>query len=108
MRKRKKKEEKPSRLKSFVYPISVVVLLAVCGYVLMPGFGELEKVRAQLRELSQVAREKEGSNEQLRREIESMETSEGIELAARRYLRLAKPDEVIVVFSPAQRDDPTE
>ncbi len=95
---KRKKEEKPNRARKAVYPLSLILLLGVSAYVLAPGFQELDQVRAQVKELRRKEGERKSHNEALRKEIESMHTSEGIEWAARRYLRLAKPDEVVIVF----------
>jgi cell division protein FtsB len=99
--KKKKKEKKPSRLKKVAYSLSLALVFGMCAYVLLPGFSRLEKVRTQIAELRRTYDEKQLHNETLKVEIESMYTSEGIERAARQHLRLAKPDEVVVVFVPS-------
>jgi len=107
MRKRKK-EKRPSRLRKAIYPLTVILVVGVCAYTLLPGFEELEKVHARIGRLRQISREKESRNEALKNEIASMHTSEGIELAARRHLRLARPDEVIVIFQSPEEGNATE
>jgi cell division protein FtsB len=104
----KKKKENRGRLKKAVYPLSLVFVVGACAYVLLPGFRELDGVRATLRRLNRLEREKKQHNEALKQEIASMHTSDGIERAARQYLRLAKPDEVIVVFRSSEEEKPTE
>lgn len=103
-----KKKERQSRAKKAAYPLSLVLTVGVCAYVLVPGFKELEKVRDRIVELRRVAQEKNSYNQALREDIKSMHTSEGIERAARRHLRLAKPDEVIVVFHSPENGDSAE
>jgi cell division protein FtsB len=98
MRKKKKTNGKPNRLKKSVYPLSLALVTATCVYVLLPGFKELEGVRAQIADLRRVAREKSLGNESLKKEIESMDTPEGVERAARQHLRLAGPGELLIVF----------
>ncbi len=105
---KKKETEKRGRLRRFFYPGSVIAVTGVCAYVLVPGFREVESVRARLAELERVRVEKRSSNEVLKKEIAGMQTAEGIELAARRHLRLAKPEEVIVVFESPREETSTE
>jgi len=107
-KKKKKKKEKPSRVKKAIYPLSLVLMAGVCVYVLLPGFKELEGVRAQIAELRQIACEKSLDNEALRKEIESMDTAEGIERAARRHLRLARPGELLIIFETPENETSTE
>lgn len=107
-KKKKKKKDKPNRLKKAVYPLSVILVSGACVYVLLPGFKELEGVRAQIAELRQVAEEKNLDNEALRKDIESMDTAEGIERAARHYLRLARPGELLIIFQPPGNETSTE
>ncbi len=96
--KKKKKQEKPNRLKRAVYPMSLALVTGLSVYVLLPGFRDLEGVRAQIAELRRSAREESLSNEALRKEIESMDTAEGVERAARQHLRLARPGEMLIIF----------
>ena len=109
MKKKKKKgKKKPSRLRKFLYPVSLIAVVGVCAYVLVPGFRELESVRSRKAELEGVQQEKKSANQALKREIARMNTSEGIEEAARKYLQLAKPDEVVVSFESPEEGKPTE
>ncbi len=104
----RKKKKKRSKLRKFVYPAIVVVVMGACAYVLLPGFRELESVRARVGELERVSEEKKTANEILEKEIASMSTSEGIGRAARQHLHVAKPDELIVRFGPAEGKEQTE
>jgi cell division protein FtsB len=108
LRKKKQKKKKRSELRKFVYPAIVVVLMAVCAYLLLPGFRELDSVRARVGELERVSDEKKAANEILEKEIASMSTSEGIERAARQHLHVAKSDELIVRFGSAEAKEQTE
>jgi cell division protein FtsB len=106
--KKKKKKKKRSKLLKFFYPASVLAVMLACAYVLVPGFRELASVRAQVAALERAYQEKSAANASLKKEIASMNTAEGIERAARRYLRAAKPDEVIFVFKPPHDENSTE
>lgn len=99
---KKKKQKKRSKLRKFYCPGSLIVVTGACVYLLVPGFRELQSVRARMAKLEHVQRERKAGNEALKKEIASMKTSEGIERAARRHLRLARPDEVIVRFQPPE------
>jgi len=103
-----KEEERPSSVKKAAYPLSLILTAGLCAYLLVPGFKQLDKVQAQIDELRGIESEKRLHNEALKEEIGSMYTSEGIERAARRHLRLAKPDEVIVVFESPQESKSAE
>jgi cell division protein FtsB len=103
-----KKEEKASRVKKAAYPLSLILTAGLCAYVLVPGFKQLDRVHVQIDELRRTESEKRLYNEALKQEIGSMYTSEGIERAARRHLRLARPDEVIVVFESPQENKSAE
>ncbi|MDP2897156.1 MAG: septum formation initiator family protein [bacterium] len=105
---KKQGNEKPSRLMRVVYPLTLALIAAGCVYALMPGFRELEDVRAQMANLRQTLTAKSLANEALSKEIESMDTAEGVERAARRYLRWARPDEVLVLFEPPSGETTTE
>jgi len=109
MKKKKKKgKKKRSRLRKFFYPASLIAVGGMCLYVLVPGFRELESVRARKAELERVQQEKKSANEALKERIAKMNTSEGIEQAARKHLQLAEPDEVIVSFESPEEEKPTE
>ena len=108
MKKKKKKEKKRSKLLKLFYPASVLAVTLACAYVLVPGFRELASVRGQVAALERAYQEKIAANASLKEEIASMNTAEGTEQAARRYLRAAKPDEVIVVFKPPADENSTE
>jgi len=97
-----KKNEKRGRLRKLLYPAGIAALVVFCGYILFPGFRDLETVRSKIAELERIHREKELRNDTLREEIAKMRAPEGIERAARRHLRLVRPDEVIVVFRPEE------
>lgn len=103
-----KKEEKASGVKRAAYPLSLILTAGLCAYVLVPGFKQLDTVHVQIDELRRTEGEKRLYNEALKQEIASMYTSEGIERAARRHLRLARPDEVIVVFESPQQNKSAE
>jgi cell division protein FtsB len=105
---RKREKEKRSRLRKVFYPAMVMAVAGVCAYILVPGFRELESVRSRVAELERVLLSSKSRNEALRREIASMDTPEGIERAARRHLRLAKPDEVIVRFESPEKAETAE
>jgi cell division protein FtsB len=105
---KKKKKERRSRLRKVSYPVSVALVMGACAYILLPGFRDLERVRQDAARLRRLEGVRESRNQALKREIASMKTSEGIERAARRHLRLAKPDEVIVVFQSPGEEVSTE
>lgn len=109
MKKKKGKEKKKrSKLRKCIYPASVFAVIAVCAYVLVPGFRELDGVRARIVEMERSKQQQESRNASLKKEIASMDTSEGIERAARRHLRVAMPDEVIVRFQSPEEEKSTE
>ena len=108
MKKKGKEKKKRRTLTKFVYPASVVAVIGVCAYVLVPGFRDLESVRARVADLERVRQQKESRNQALTKEIASMNTPEGIERAARRHLRLARPGELIVHWLSPGEEESTE
>lgn len=91
-----------------LYPLALALVAGTCVYALMPGFREVESVRAQITSLRDTLRAKTLANAARVKEIESMETDEGVERAARRYLRWGRPDEVLVLFEPPAGEPMTE
>lgn len=99
---------KPSGRTKMLYPLVLALVAGTCVYALMPGFRELESVRAQITSLRDTLRAKDFANAARIKEIESMETAEGVERAARRYLRWGRPEEVLVLFEPPSAGPTTE
>lgn len=99
---------KPSGRTRVIYPLTLALVAGTCAYALMPGFRELESVRAQITNQRDTLRAKTLANAARIKEIGSMETADGVERAARRYLRWGRPDEVLVLFEPPSGEPTTE
>jgi cell division protein FtsB len=99
---------KASGRKRVIYPLTLALVAGACVYALMPGFRELEDVRARITNLRETLRAKTLANAERIKEIEDMNTADGVERAARRYLRWGRPDEVLVLFEPPSGEPATE
>ena len=85
-----------------VYPIILVLSIALCVVVISRGQHIVDATRQKVRDLGVEKLGKERANSELEEKIDKMATHEYIERVARDKLMMAKPEETIYVFNEAE------
>ena len=96
-------KKKSGNNSKFVYPLILVLSIALSIVIISRGQHSVDTTKQRLEDLKEEQKRKGSANQQLSKTIDKMHTREYIERVARDELKMARPGETIYIFEEPEK-----